>query len=144
MSQIRKRSLKATTWIYVGFIIGAVNTYFLTHKNWFSVDQNGLTRAMIEISQLVFAFSTLGVTSYLYKFFPYYKSNLEPRKNDLLAFALMIALGGFIITCAGIFLLEPVIIRKFSAHAILLVEYFYWVLPMGFFVLLYNLLEAYS
>lgn len=144
MSQIRKNSLKATTWIYAGFIIGAINTYFLTHKNWFSTDQNGLTRAMIEISQLIFAFSTLGVTSYLYKFFPYYDDNLKPKENDLLTIALSIALGGFIVTCSTLFLLEPVIVRKFSANSILLVEYFYWILPMAFFVLLYNILEAYS
>ena len=144
MSQIRKNSLKATTWIYVGFLIGAVNTYLLTHKNWFSTDQNGLTRAMIEISQLVFAFSTLGTTSYLFKFFPYYEDNLSPKKNDLLTVALTVALGGFIITCSGIFLLEPVIVRKFSANSMLLVEYFFWILPMAFFVLLYNILEAYS
>ncbi len=144
MSEIRKKSLKATTWIYAGFLIGAINTYFLTHKNWFSTDQNGLTRAMIEISQLVFAFSTLGTTSFLYKFFPYYHDNLSSKKNDLLTIALTVAMGGFIITCLGIFLLEPVIVRKFSANSMLLVEYFYWVLPMGFFVLLYNILEAYS
>src|SRR3954470_3278451 len=102
MSQIRKRSLKATTWIYVGFMIGAINTYFLTHKNWFTPGQNGLTRAMIEVSQLVFAISTLGVTSYLYKFFPYYKGNLRSGQNDLLGMALMVALAGFGLTCAGI------------------------------------------
>lgn len=144
MSQIRKRSLKATTWIYVGFIIGALNTYFLTHKNWFSTDQNGLTRVMIEISQLIFAFSSLGLTSYLYKFFPYYNDNLEPKKNDILSIALILSVVGFIITCSGIFVLEPVIVRKFSANSILLIDYFYWILPMGFFVLLYNILEAYS
>lgn len=144
MSQIRKRSLKATVWIYAGFLIGAINTYFLTHKNWFTTDQNGLTRAMIELSQLVFAFSTLGVTTYIYKFFPYYQDNVESKKNDLLAIALTVAFAGFIITCSGIFLLEPVIVRKFSANSILLVQHFYWILPMGFWVLLYNILEAYS
>ena len=144
MSQIRKRSLKATTWIYIGFLIGALNTYFLTHKNWFNTDQNGLTRAMIEISQLIFAFSSLGVTSFLYKFFPYYHDNLSPRKNDILGLAIMVAIAGFIVTCAGLFLLEPVIVRKFSANSLLLVEYFYWILPMAFFVLLYNILESYA
>ena len=83
MSEIRKKSIKATFWIYLGFLIGGLNTYFLTHKNWFTVDQNGLTRSMIEISQLVFAFSTFGVTSYLFKFFPYYSDNLPPKKNDI-------------------------------------------------------------
>ncbi|MEO7522730.1 MAG: lipopolysaccharide biosynthesis protein, partial [Ferruginibacter sp.] len=144
MSEIRKRSLKATVWIYVGFLIGAINTYFLTHKNWFTTDQNGLTRAMIEVSQLIFAFSTLGVTSFLYKFFPYYEDNLPSKNNDLLGIALRVSLIGFIITCGGIFLLEPVIVRKFSANSILLVQYLYWILPMAFFVLLYNILEAYS
>ena len=144
MSEIRKRSLKATGWIYIGFLIGAINTYFLTHKNWFTTDQNGLTRAMIEISQLIFAFSTLGVTSFLYKFFPYYEDNLEAKKNDILGLALIIAMIGFVITCCGLFLLEPVIVRKFSENSLLLVQYLYWIVPMAFFVLLYSILEAYS
>lgn len=144
MSEIRKRSLKATGWIYFGFLIGALNTYFLTHKTWFSTDQNGLTRAMIETSQLIFAFSTLGTTTYLYKFFPYYQDNIPSKKNDLLGVALIVSAVGFIVTCSGLFLLEPVIIKKFSTNSLLYVQYFYWILPMGFFVLLYNVLEAYS
>ena len=144
MQQIRKKTIKSTLWIYVGFLIGAINTYFFTHKSWFSTDQNGLTRAMIEVSQLVYAFSCLGTISYVFKFFPYYEDNLESKKNDLLGIALIIAVGGFILTASGIFLIEPIVIRKFSANSILLVEFFYWILPMGFFVLLYNILESYS
>jgi len=144
MSEIRKRSLKATVWIYIGFLIGAINTYFLTHKSWFTIDQNGLTRAMSEIGQLLFAFSTWGVTSFLFKFFPYYEDNLPSKKNDMLGLALIIALGGFFITCSGVFFFEPLIVRKFSQNSILLVNYFYWILPMSFFILLYNILESYS
>lgn len=144
MSEIRKRSIKATVWIYIGFFIGAVNTYFLTHRNWFSTDQNGLTRVLIETSQLVYAFSTWGVTSYLYKFFPYYQDNLAKKKNDLLSIALIVSFTGFVITCLGLLLLEPVIVRKFSANSILFIEYFYWIIPMGFCMLLYNVLEAYA
>lgn len=144
MHQIRKSSLKATVWIYIGFIIGALNTYFLTHKNWFTTDQNGLTRIMIEVSMLIFAFSTFGVTTYLFKFFPYYKDNTEDSKNDLLGLALMVAGLGFILTCLGLYAIEPVIIRKFSENSILLVEYFYWCLPMALFILLYNILESYA
>ena len=144
MSTIRKKSLTATVWIYAGFLIGAINTYFFTHKSWFSTDQYGLTRVMLEISQLMFAFSTLGVTSYLYKFFPYYEDNLEPKKNDLLSVAFLVSLAGFIITCLGVFFLEPVIVRKFSTNSMLLVQYFYLTLPLAFCILIYNILEAYS
>jgi O-antigen/teichoic acid export membrane protein len=144
MSQIRKKSLKASAWIYGGFLIGAINTWFFAKEGWFSPDQYGLTRIMIEIGQLFFAFSTLGVTSYLYKFFPYYEDNVQPAQNDILGISLMIALGGFIITVCGALLFEPIIVQKFSENSKLLVDYFYWVLPMAFFVLQYNVLEAYS
>lgn len=144
MSTIRKKSLNATIWIYAGFLIGAVNTYFFTHKSWFSPDQYGLTRVMLEISNLMFAFSTFGVTSYLYKFFPYYQDNVEPKKNDLLSIAFIISLCGFVITCVGVVLLQPIIVQKFSTNSRLLVEYFYITLPLAFFLLIYNVLEAYS
>ncbi|HML57712.1 MAG TPA: polysaccharide biosynthesis C-terminal domain-containing protein [Ferruginibacter sp.] len=144
MSQIRKRSLKAAVWIYAGFLIGAINTYFFTHKSWFTTDQNGLTRVMIDISILICGFSTLGVTTYLFKFFPYYKDNVEDRKNDILGLALIVAFVGFILTSIGLIAIEPIVVRKFSEKSILLVEYFYWCLPMACFILLYNILESYA
>jgi len=144
MSQIRKNSLKSSAWIYAGFIIGAINTYFLTHKAWFTTDQNGLTRVLLEVGMLLYSFSTLGITSYLVKFFPYYTDNLSPKKNDILTVALVVAFCGFAITATGALILEPVIVRKFSANSILLVQYFYWSLPMAFLILIYQVLEAYA
>jgi O-antigen/teichoic acid export membrane protein len=144
MSQIRRRSIKGTVWIYIGFFIGALNTYFFTHKDWFSTDQYGLTRSLLEIGMLAFAFSTLGTTFFLYKFFPYYEDNLDKKNNDLLGLALKISLIGFLITAAGMYFLEPLVVRKFSENSKMLVEYFYMAVPMAFFIMLYNLLEAYS
>lgn len=118
--------------------------YFFTHKAWFTTDQYGLTRILLEFSNFIFAFSTLGVTSYLYKFFPYYQDNLEPKKNDLLSIAFILSLCGFIITCISIFFLQGFIIQKFSTNSLLFVQYFYIALPLSFFLLLYNVLEAYS
>lgn len=144
MSQIRKRSLKAAIWIYAGFMIGAVNTYFLTHKNWFEPEQYGLTQSLIQVALLIFAVSTIGATTYLYKFFPYYEDNLEAKKNDLLGLALLVSFGGFLVTALSAWFFQPLIIQKFSKNSLLLVEYFYWTLPFGFFILLYNILEAYA
>jgi O-antigen/teichoic acid export membrane protein len=144
MSQIRKRSLKAASWIYAGFLIGALTTYFLTHKNWFEPDEYGLTQSLIQIALLIFAVSTMGATSFLYKFFPYYQDNLEPAKNDILGIALIVSILGFALTAIAAWLFQPVIIQKLSGNSLQLVEYFYWTLPFGFFILLYNILEAYS
>ncbi|MFZ1530371.1 MAG: polysaccharide biosynthesis C-terminal domain-containing protein [Ferruginibacter sp.] len=144
MTQIRKRTLKATWWIYLGFLIGAVNVYFLTHNEWFSVSQYGLTTSLRELSMLVAGISTLGATSFLYKFFPYYEDNLEPNKNDLLGLALKVSLSGFIVIASSFYFIKPLVIQKFSANSLLLVEYFYYLLPMGFFILLFQILEAYA
>ncbi|MBS1572253.1 MAG: lipopolysaccharide biosynthesis protein [Bacteroidetes bacterium] len=144
MSQIRNQSLKATSWIYIGFLIGAINTYFFTHKDWFGTPEYGLTRALLDISMLTCAFSTLGVTTYIVKFFPYYKDIMGRKKNDLLGTALKVSMFGFLFTTIFLFLLHPLIIRKFSENSQLLVEYFYYVIPFSFFILLYNILEAYA
>ena len=144
MSQIRKRSLKAATWIYAGFLIGALNTYFLTHKTWFEPNEYGLTQGLVQVGLLVFALSSFGVTSFLYKFFPYYEDNIESEKNDLLSLALLVAMAGFIFTCSGLYFLKPLIVQKLNTNSPLLVSYFYLAIPFGFFILLYTILEAYS
>jgi O-antigen/teichoic acid export membrane protein len=99
---------------------------------------------MLEIGLLIYAFSSFGVTAFLHKFFPYYSDNLESKDNDILSISMFISLVGFIFTVSGIYLLEDVIARKFSTNSRLLVEYFYWILPLGFFILLYSVLESYS
>ncbi|MDB5200739.1 MAG: polysaccharide biosynthesis protein [Ferruginibacter sp.] len=144
MSQIRKRSLKATSWIYAGFLIGAINVYFLTHKDWFTPDQNGLTRAMLDVSLLICGFSTVGVTSYIIKFFPYYQDNSENKHNDLLGTALKIALSAFVFIGLMVWLLQPLIVQKFGTNSRLLVDYILWTIPMAFSILLFNILEAYA
>src|SRR4051812_37680502 len=134
MSQIRQRSIKGTVWIYTGFLIGALNTWLFTNKNWFSTDQYGLTRSLLEIGMLIFAFSTLGTNFFLYKFFPYYEDNLDKKNNDLLGLALKICMIGFTVTVSGLFLLQPLIVRKFGTNSQLLVEYFYMTIPFAFFL----------
>ncbi|HJU45397.1 MAG TPA: lipopolysaccharide biosynthesis protein [Chitinophagaceae bacterium] len=144
MSQIRKRSLRAASWIYTGFFVGAINTYLFTHESWFTPSQYGLTRSLLDIGLLICAFSTLGVTNFLVKFFPYYSDNLEKKNNDILSLALYISISGFVISSVSLFALQPLIIKKFGTNSPLLVEYFYYVIPLSFFVLLYNILESYA
>ncbi len=146
MSQqgIRKKSLKAAVWIYVGFLVGAVNTYFFTHESWFSVAEYGLTRSILDVSLLMSGISTLGITSFLFKFFPYYRDHLGPAKNDLLGLALKVAAVGLFLTCTALWLFHPLIERKLIGNSPLLVEYIYYAIPMASLILLFTILEAYG
>jgi O-antigen/teichoic acid export membrane protein len=99
---------------------------------------------LIQVGLLIFAFSSMGVTSFIYKFFPYYEDNTERKNNDLLGLALIISLAGFVVTGLSVYVFQPLVVQKLSQNSQLLVEYFRWTIPFGFFILLYNVLEAYA
>jgi O-antigen/teichoic acid export membrane protein len=144
MSNIRKQSIKGTIWVYVGFAIGAIITLIFTNKNWFTTTEYGLTRTLLEFGILAAAFSNLGSNFYLYKLFPYYKDNIDNKHNDLLGTAIKIAAVGFVFTVLGLILIQPFAFKKFNTNAPLLMEYFYLIIPIGFFYLLQNILESYA
>lgn len=144
MSTIRKQSIKGTIWVYLGFGIGAIITYLFTHKSWFTAEEYGLTRFLLENGMTVAAFATLGTNFYIFKLFPYYKDNISNNKNDLLGTALRIIAISFTVTVLFMWLLKPLVIKKFFTNSPILVEYFYLLIPAGFTFLALNIIEAYA
>src|SRR5215213_87029 len=144
MSAIRRQAIISSLLIYIGFAFGALNTYLFTTDGIFTPEQYGLTRAFIVIGQFFYGFAGFGITSVIYKFYPYYKDNLPRQKNDLLTLALLLALFGFVITTAGGVIFESVVVKKFIAKSPLILKYYYWVFPFTFFLLFFSILEAYS
>jgi O-antigen/teichoic acid export membrane protein len=141
MTQIRKKGLISTFWIYFGFAIGALNTFLFAKKGFFNTGDYGLSTGLIQIGLLLSTISALGSYGLLFKFFPYYSKRLNKRDNDLLSVTLFIALVGFcIMAVLGIFA-QPLILKKFNANSPELVNYFYYsyILALGF--LLYTIFE---
>lgn len=144
MSQIRRQSIISTLFVYLGFAIGFINTYLFTKQGLFTVSQYGLTQIFIIIGNLMFAFSNMGMTSVMYKFYPYYQDNLPKKKNDLLAWALLVSLTGFVlVVLAGLFF-KDLVIRKFSGNSPEFVQYYFWIFPFGFSILLFSIFEVYA
>ena len=90
MGQIRSQGLLATVITYLGFVLGALNIMFLFPK-FLTKEAFGLTRLFADLSQSVFALSSLGI-AVLHRFYPYYEARLSLRDNDLFSwlFALSI------------------------------------------------------
>lgn len=141
---IRKQAIISSILVYIGFFIGAINTYFFVKNGSFTLAEYGLTRIFFDVAQNFYAFGCLGVIPVIYKFYPYYNDNLEKRQNDLLTWGLVTASVGFIALLILGYVFEPVLVRKFSARSLLFVEYFYWVFPFAFGLLFFSILEAYS
>ena len=144
MSQIRRQSIISSVMVYIGFALGFLNTYLFTREGGFSKEEYGLVGIFIAIASLLYAAANLGMPSYIYKFFPYYQGRLHHRENDLFTWAALVTLAGYLlITLAGIYF-RDLIILKFGKHSPLLVEYFYWIFPLGFGLTAFSLLEAYA
>lgn len=142
MSLLRKKSIVSIVWTYIGFVFGAINV-FLSAK-YLLPEYNGLTRVLLEMGVLFSSFATFGVPTLLTKFYPYYKDRLSNKDSDLLAVALIVATIGFILLATGTYVLKPVISRKFTGKSPLLVDYYYFALPITFFLTYLNVLEAHA
>lgn len=144
MGSIRKQTILSSIIIYLGFFIGFLNTWFFIRNNSFSPAEYGLTRLFFDIGLNIFAFASFGVVPVIFKFFPYFNDRLERKKNDLLTWCMMASLIGFVLVVLAGWLFEPLIIRKFSGRSALLVQYYYWIFPFGFGILLFSILEVFS
>lgn len=141
---IRRQSIISSVVIYSGFLVGLLNTYFFTKETYFTPEQYGLISTFVAVASLIATLSNLAMPAYIYKFFPYYNDHLKTTKNDMLTWALVVGLIGFVVvTAIGIFF-ESLVTRKYGTHSQLFVTYYYWVYPLSFGLTLYNILEAYT
>ena len=129
--------------VYVGFALGALTNLVLAGK--FDPDQYGLMNGMfVAVGTIMYAFANLGATSCIGKFYPYYKSHLPHRKNDLMTWALLAGLVGFVlVTVVGVLFRGP-IVAYYSAKSPAMGKYYYWIFLFGFGITLFSLLEAYG
>jgi O-antigen/teichoic acid export membrane protein len=144
MSSIRRQSIISSLVIYLGFAVGLLNTYFFTRQGNFSEAEYGLTTIFIAIATMMSAFATLAMPSYIFKFHPYYNDNLVPRKNDMITWALLVSLVGFILVLIAGWALKHLVIKKFGTNTPQLITYYYWIFPMGLGLTVYTILEAYA
>lgn len=143
MGIIQKQSIRSTVFIMIGFSIGAINMVLLAPK-LLSPAQLGLTRIITDVAITFATLCTFGALPVINKFFPFYKSYLPDKKNDLPLITLLICSCGFIIMCIAGYSMKDVIVRKFSERSALFVEYSYLVYPFAFFYLAYIWLESFG
>lgn len=144
MSNIRRQSIISSVVIYLGFCIGLLNTYFFTKEGLFTAADYGLISIFMSIATLLMAFASMAMPSFIFKFYPYYHDNLPARKNDMLSWALLVGLIGFILVIIAGWFFKDIVIRKYNQNAPQLVRYYYWIFPMGLGFTLYSILEAYT
>lgn len=109
-----------------------------------NAEQYGLKGVLIDVATLMAMVASLGAVPAINKFFPFYKDYLTKKTNDLPFITSIVAAIGFILFVIFSFIFKGLIVQKFSGNSKLFVDYFYIVYPLTFFILAYNLLEAFA
>ena len=143
MGIVRKQSILSSIYIYIGFIIGAINILILFPK-YFTTEQIGLTRILLDVALLFATLCTLGSIPITLKFFPFYQSYLPKKKNDLPFLTMILGISGSLLLIIFLPYLKPLIIRKFGARSPLFVEYFDLVYPFTITLVFFSLFEAHA
>lgn len=143
MGVVRRQSLISSAFIYLGFAIGAVNILLLFPR-FFSPEQIGLTRILLDVAMVMATVCTLGAVPVTLRFFPFYRSRLPADRNDLPFISLTLGAIGCLLMALLMPTLKPVIIRKFGARSPLFVEYFELLYPLTVCLVLFAILEAHA
>jgi O-antigen/teichoic acid export membrane protein len=134
---IQRQSILSTLVIFAGFGIGALNLIVLQPKI-LSTEQWGLTRVITEAAILLANFATLGTTTVIAKFYPFYKRHLSYPQIDLPAITFSIFSAGLLLTLLLLQLFKPHIVQVFGKNNPLFSPYYYtlslFVLFQGSFI----------
>ncbi|OQX73198.1 MAG: hypothetical protein B6D61_12795 [Bacteroidetes bacterium 4484_249] len=141
MGIIQKQSISGTIYSYLGVLLGFFITGLL-FPNIFTTSEVGLLRLLVSYSVLFAQFAGLGFSAVTVKLFPYFR-DASKKHHGFLGLALLVSLGGFLISLLVLFLLKPFIIERALDKSELFVTYFKYVVPLIFFTLLFNVFDAY-
>lgn len=144
MSTIRRQSIISSIIVYFGFVLGFLNTYLFTRQGGLTKEQFGLTQTFIAIAFIMFSVANLGMTAYIGKFFPYYKSHLPNKKNDQLSIALFFTCIGFLVVTLIGLASKHIIVDRVFQNSPELPKYFYWTFIFGFGFTIYMVMEAFA
>ena len=142
MGIIIRQSIKGTFWSYLGVIVGFVTTAYL-FPEYLEPETIGLLGLLLAWSRLFAQFSSLGFNGITSRLFPYFR-NKEKGHNGYLFIAFMVMLIGFILFLTAFWFLRPWLIESNSEKSQLFTEYIYLIVPVTFFLLLFNLLDIFN
>ena len=139
MGIIIRQSIKGTIANYIGIAVGFVTTFFVLTK-YLTPEQVGLTRVLVDAALLFSTLAQLGTGSSIVRYFPYFKD--KESNHGLFFWSLVIPFVGFLIFLLLFFLFKSTIIQTFQDNSALFVNYFYFVIPIAFFMLYTTVFEV--
>lgn len=141
MGIVAKQSFYNTVISYAGIGLGFITTILL-YPHILQPEQYGLTRVLISASMIGSQFAHLGFRNLIFRFHPLFKK-MDSKNHGLFFWTLAVPLAGFLIFALVYWAFRDFISGYYAGQSPLFIEYYFWVIPITFFMLYFEVLNSY-
>ena len=141
MGVIAKQSIRGTIVTYLGIAVGIVTTFFVLTR-FLTTEEIGLARVLIDAATLFIGLAQLGTNASVIRFYPYFREKNSEEDHGFFFWALVVPFIGFILFAAIYWACRVPLGTWFGDKSPLFVEYYYFVLPIAFFMLYQTICES--
>lgn len=141
MGIIQQQTIKGTFYSYLGVFIGFLSVYLL-QPNVLSPEQVGLIGLLGSFPILFAQFSVLGFNATA-RIFPYFRDE-KTHDHGYLGLACLISMIGFTTFMVLVILFKDQIVQQKNSGSNLFDQYFWYLIPLTFFTLFFNVFELYA
>ena len=152
MGVIAKQSIRGTIVTYLGIAVGVVTTFFVLTR-FLTTEEIGLARVLIDAATLFIGLAQLGTNASIIRFYPYFINSAsdkpsnrpqaaQPSDHGFFFWALVVPFIGFILFALIYWACSVPLGAFFGDKSPLFVEYYYFVLPLAFFMLYQTICES--
>ena len=141
MGVIAKQSIRGTIVTYLGIAVGVVTTFFVLTR-FLTTEEIGLARVLIDAATLFIGLAQLGTSTSIIRFYPYFREKESEEDHGFFFWALVVPFIGFVLFAFVFWACRAPLGAWFGEKSPLFVEYYYFVLPLAFFMLYQTICES--
>ena len=141
MGVIAKQSIRGTIVTYLGIAVGVVTTFFVLTR-FLTTEEIGLARVLIDAATLFIGLAQLGTNASIIRFYPYFREKDSKDDHGFFFWALVVPFIGFVLFALLYWACRVPLGAWFGEKSPLFVEYYYFVLPLAFFMLYQTICES--
>ena len=141
MGVIAKQSIRGTIVTYIGIAVGIVTTFFVLTR-FLTTEEIGLARVLIDAATLFIGLAQLGTNASIIRFYPYFREKDSDEDHGFFFWALVVPFIGFVLFAVIYWACSAPLGAWFGEKSPLFVDYYYFVLPLAFFMLYQTICES--
>lgn len=141
MGIVRKQSVQSSVLQYVGAGIGFLNRIFLLTQ-FLPTAGVGITSFLLTNALMFSQFGALGLPTLILKYFPYFRRK-ESGHHGFFRWVMGVSIVGFLFVSLNFVIFKPTIAGYFAEKSSQFLDYYYYLIPLGFFAIYMEVFDAY-